>query len=97
LLDYLIPAFGSVPQARIVHRETPSELLGGFRGAGEAGIIVMPSAIANAVHDALKPLGIKVTQTNLGATHVRALLRDAGVELDPLAGARLRALTVTAP
>jgi carbon-monoxide dehydrogenase large subunit len=96
LLDYLIPAFGSVPKARIVHRETPSDLLGGFRGAGEAGIIVMPAAIANAVHDALKPLGVKITQTNLGATHVRALLRDAGVAVDPVAGARLRGLTVAA-
>jgi carbon-monoxide dehydrogenase large subunit len=89
LLDYAIPAFGNVPRVRIVHRETPSALPGGFRGAGEAGIIVMPAAIANAVHDALHPLGVRITQTNLGPARLRALLRAAGVRADPLAEARL--------
>jgi carbon-monoxide dehydrogenase large subunit len=89
LLDYAIPAFGNVPRLRIVHQETPSELLGGFRGAGEAGIIVMPAAIANAVHDALRPLGVRITQTNLSASRLRTLLRAAGVRVDPLAVPRL--------
>jgi carbon-monoxide dehydrogenase large subunit len=89
LLDYAIPAFGNVPRLRIVHRETPSDLLGGFRGAGEAGIIVMPAAIANAVHDALRPLGVRITQTNLSPSRLRTLLRAAGVRCDPLADPRL--------
>ncbi len=86
LLDYSIPAFGDVPQPRIIHRETPSAVLGGFRGAGEAPIIITPSALANAVHDALRPLGVRIRQTNLGAHHLRDLLREAGVRLDVLAG-----------
>jgi carbon-monoxide dehydrogenase large subunit len=92
LLDYRIPGFGDVPRLRIVHRETPSATLGGFRGAGEAGIIVMTAAIANAVHDALRPLGVRITQTNLSPSRLRTLLRDAGVRADPLAGMRLSAL-----
>jgi len=86
LLDYQIPAFGDVPRVRVVHNETPSALLGGFRGAGEAAMIITPSVLANAVHDALRPLGVKITQTNLGAHHLRDAIRAAGVPLDPVAG-----------
>jgi aerobic carbon-monoxide dehydrogenase large subunit len=86
LFDYLVPQFGSVPRVRIDHRETPSETLGGFRGAGEGGIIVMPAAIVSAVADAVQPLGVRITQTNLSAPRLRKALRDAGVQVDPLAG-----------
>ena len=34
--------------------------IGGFRGMGEGGTIGAPAAIANAVSDALSPLGIEV-------------------------------------
>ena len=37
LLDYLIPAFGSVPAVRILHRETPSALEGGFAERARRG------------------------------------------------------------
>ena len=86
LLDYNIPAFGNVPRVTVVHRETPSSLPGGFRGAGEGAIIVAPSALANAVHDALRPLGVPIRQTNLGANHLRELLRGAEVKVNVLAG-----------
>jgi carbon-monoxide dehydrogenase large subunit len=97
LLDYLVPTAGTVPRPRVLHRETPSPLLGGFRGAGEAGIILGTAALVNAVHDALAPLGVKVNQTQLGASQVRGLLRDAGVAIDPLAGTRFSRLTVAEP
>jgi carbon-monoxide dehydrogenase large subunit len=96
LLDYLVPAFGNVPKLEAIHRETPSALPGGFRGAGEGALIVMTAAIANAVADAVKPLGVKVTQTNLSASRVRALLREAGVAIDPVAGLRFRGLNLPA-
>jgi aerobic carbon-monoxide dehydrogenase large subunit len=86
LLDYQIPAFGDVPRVRVIHNETPSSVLGGFRGAGEAAIIITPAVLGNAVHDALRPAGVKVTQTNLAAHHVRDLLRAANVPIDALAG-----------
>ena len=77
LLDYMIPGFGDAVRPRIIHRETPSALLGGFRGAGEGAIIVTPAALAAAVHDALAPLGIAITQSNLSPARVRALLRES--------------------
>ena len=96
LLDYLVPAFGNVPRIRALHRETPSALPGGFRGAGEGALIVMTAAIANAVADAVKPLGVRVTQTNLSASRVRRLLRAAGVAVDPVAGVRFQGLNLPA-
>jgi carbon-monoxide dehydrogenase large subunit len=95
MLDYSIPAFGDVPRPTVIHRETPSPLVGGFRGAGEGATIVSPSAIANAIHDALRPLGVKVTQTNLGPNRLRDLMRASGVEIDPLAGIRFRGVAGT--
>jgi carbon-monoxide dehydrogenase large subunit len=92
--DYLVPAFGSVPRARIRHRETPSDLPGGFRGVGETGIVLAPAALVNAVADALAPMGVQVMQTNLGPRHIRELIRRAGAPRNPLAGIRIRAVNV---
>lgn len=92
--DYLVPAFGSVPRARIRHRETPSDLPGGFRGVGETGIVLAPAALVNAVADALAPMGIEVMQTNLGPRRIRELVRRAGAPRDPAAGVRIRAVNV---
>jgi len=93
LADYAIPTSGTVPRVEIVHRETPSPLLGGFRGAGEAAIVSGPAALVNAVADALAPLGVQVLQTNLSAGRVRALLREAGVALSPERGCRFLGLS----
>ena len=72
----MIPTFGDVVRPRIVHRETPSDLIGGFRGAGEGAIIITPAVLAAAVHDALVPLGVPITQANLSPPRLRALLRE---------------------
>lgn len=76
LLDYTIPTFGDIVEPRIIHRETPSDLIGGYRGAGEGALIVAPVALAAAVHDALAPLGVPVTQANLSPPRLRELLRE---------------------
>ena len=48
---------------QVVHLDTASPTtLGGFRGMGEGGTIGAPAAIANALADALKPLGIEITE-----------------------------------
>jgi carbon-monoxide dehydrogenase large subunit len=62
LADYLVPLAGIMPPIGIVHVEAalPSTQ-GGFRGMGEGGTIGAPAAIANAVSDALSPLGIEIT------------------------------------
>ncbi len=44
-----------------IHLETVAPAtLGGFRGMGEGGTIGAPAAIANAIADALAPLGIEI-------------------------------------
>ena len=74
-----------VPPLRVVHRETPSAIEGGFRGVGEAAIIAAPAVIAGAVADALAPLGVAITSTRLHA-HVPAR-RDPRRGYDPDAAA----------
>ena len=61
LADYVIPCAGEVPPIETIHLETESPTtVGGFRGMGEGGTIGAPAAIANALGDALTPLGAEV-------------------------------------
>jgi len=82
LQDYPMPTTREVPVVRVLHQETPSELPGGFRGMGESAAILAPAMIANAVHDALRPLGVPIAQSDLRPPAVRDLLRAGGVGLD---------------
>ena len=61
LADYVIPTATEVPSVSTVHLETESpSTVGGFRGMGEGGTIGAPAAIANALADALAPLGVEI-------------------------------------
>jgi aerobic carbon-monoxide dehydrogenase large subunit len=61
LADYLVPTATEVPAISTVHLDAVSpSTLGGFRGMGEGGTIGAPAAIANALADALAPLGIDI-------------------------------------
>jgi carbon-monoxide dehydrogenase large subunit len=65
-LDYLLPTFTDVPdQMEVHHLSTPSPInVGGFKGMGEGGAINPPAAVANAVIDALSPLGpVSINET----------------------------------
>jgi len=60
-MDYLIPSAMEVPGMKIVDYCTPSPLTTfGQKGSGEAGYLGAPAAIANAVNDALAPLGAAI-------------------------------------
>ena len=62
LMDYALPGASDLPSFTIGHLATPSPLTpGGVKGLGEGGTIGAPAAIANAVADALRPLGIPIT------------------------------------
>ena len=61
LADYIIPSAVEVPAMEVVHIESESAVAGGFRGMGEGGTIGAPAAIANAIADALAPLGIDIS------------------------------------
>lgn len=59
-MDYAIPLAETMPPMRIGHTVTPSPNTPlGLKGVGEAGTIGSVPAIANAVVDALAPLGIR--------------------------------------
>jgi 2-furoyl-CoA dehydrogenase large subunit len=60
-MDYLIPSAMEVPAMKIVDHCTPSPLTEfGQKGSGEAGYLGGPAAIANAVNDALAPIGAAI-------------------------------------
>jgi CO/xanthine dehydrogenase Mo-binding subunit len=60
-MDYLIPSAMEIPTISIVDHCTPSPLTTfGQKGSGEAGYLGAPAAVANAIDDALAPLGVNV-------------------------------------
>ena len=66
LMDYALPRAADVPRLEVHHVVTPSPLNPlGVKGAGEGGTLPAPAAIANAVADALRPLGVEITEMPL--------------------------------
>ncbi|HEX9464337.1 MAG TPA: molybdopterin cofactor-binding domain-containing protein, partial [Alphaproteobacteria bacterium] len=62
-MDYLMPSAMEVPPVTIVDHCTPSPLTTfGQKGSGEAGYLGAPAAVANAINDALAPLGAEVNE-----------------------------------
>jgi CO/xanthine dehydrogenase Mo-binding subunit len=79
-MDYLLPTAMEMPEqidARAL-AETPTPVNPmGIKGAGEGGSSAVGGAIANAVADALAPLGVKVTALPLSPDRILSLVRDA--------------------
>jgi 2-furoyl-CoA dehydrogenase large subunit len=65
-MDYLPISAMEMPDLTLDHIETPSPFtVLGAKGSGEGGTILLPVLIANAVNDALRPLGVEVTTSRL--------------------------------
>ena len=82
-MDYLMPTVVEMPRRLTVRvlEETPTPLNPlGVKGAGEGGTAGAGAAIANAVADALRPLGVAITDLPLSPDRISALIRRAGVE-----------------
>ncbi|WP_315799244.1 xanthine dehydrogenase family protein molybdopterin-binding subunit [Bradyrhizobium sp. SZCCHNRI3043] len=78
LADYLLPGPTEVPEPRLFHMETPSPYtMFGVKGIGEGGAIAPPAAIANAVNDALRPLGAELMQSPLSPRRIVAAVLAA--------------------
>src|SRR5690606_9692898 len=59
--DYLLPGAAEMPAIKIDHLHIPTPHTEfGIKGMGEGGAIGPPAAIANAVRDALSPLGVEI-------------------------------------
>ncbi len=80
LADYLLPGPTEVPDIVIEHMETPSPYSEfGQKGIGEGGAIGPPAAIANAVNDALKDLGVEITEVPITPARLLSAIAAAKV------------------
>ena len=80
-MDYLVPTAMDMPEGTIVKilEETPTPLNPlGVKGVGEGGSSGAGAAIANAVADALAPLGIAITELPLSPDRIARLVRQHG-------------------
>lgn len=77
-MDYALPQATQAPPLQLDHIEnlsTRNPL--GVKGLGEGGAIGPPAAIANAVEDALRPLGVIIRRGPLSPSRVRNLIENA--------------------
>jgi aerobic carbon-monoxide dehydrogenase large subunit len=77
MADYLVPMSAEMPDMIIGHVETPtaeSEL--GAKGAGEAGTAGAPAAVMNAINDAIRPLGGRVSAMPFTPERVLRAIHD---------------------
>jgi carbon-monoxide dehydrogenase large subunit len=76
-MDYLIPGTMEVPPVEVIHVETPPAVsVSGFKGMAEGGTIGSTAAVANAVADALAPLGIEARELPLTPDRILTLIRE---------------------
>ena len=65
LMEYALPTAASMPAIDLDHIEVPADNLIGVRGVGEGGTLGPAAVLANAVADALSPLGVEVNELPL--------------------------------
>jgi aerobic carbon-monoxide dehydrogenase large subunit len=74
-MDYLLPTAADVPEIELELRETPApDVPGGMKGAGEIGILPPTAVLANAIVDALSPLGVEVDKLPFDPSHIWQLI-----------------------
>jgi carbon-monoxide dehydrogenase large subunit len=78
-MDYPLPTSQDVPLIEdIILEEAPSPHNPlGVKGAGEGGIVATGAALANAVAQALAPLGVQVTELPLSPNRLREWIQQA--------------------
>jgi len=78
LSEYAVPKADFFPPLEVERTETPTDVNPlGVKGAGETGTIASTAAVANAVMDALAPLGIKHLDMPFTPERVWRAMRDA--------------------
>jgi 2-furoyl-CoA dehydrogenase large subunit len=78
LTDYGKSSALETPKFELEHYPVPSPFSAlGQKAAGEGAAIPSPAAIASAVEDALKPMGVKVRELPLSPESVWRLIQDA--------------------
>src|SRR5262249_24595240 len=78
LMNYAVPRAADMPQLTLAETVTPNPFNPlGVKGVGEAGCNGAPPAVANAVMDALAPLGIDHIDMPYTAPKIWAAIRNA--------------------
>jgi aerobic carbon-monoxide dehydrogenase large subunit len=74
-LDYPLPSAREMPRLELFHLTTPSPINPlGVKGAGEAGTLPVPAAVAGAIEDALRRYGVKVKSMPLNPARISDLI-----------------------
>ena len=82
-VDYLKPTAVEIPDFKTDHLESPSPYTPlGMKGVGEGGAIPAPAALANAVENALEPLGVRLSELPLTPERVWRAISLAGRKAD---------------
>jgi len=77
-MDYLVPTASEAPEIEIEHVVSPSPLTPlGSKGLGESSSMTVPAVIANAVSDALAPLGIRISELPMTPARIHELIKNA--------------------
>jgi len=77
-MDYLVPTASEAPTIEIAHVVSPSPFTTlGAKGLGESSSMTVPAVIANAVSDALAPLGVRINELPMTPTRLWALIESA--------------------
>ncbi len=77
-MDYLVPTASEAPVIEIAHVESPSPLTPlGSKGLGESSSMTVPAVVANAVSDALAPLGVRITELPMAPSRLWELIQAA--------------------
>ena len=69
-MEYALPTAGVIPRLETQHVEEPAANLAGVRGVGEGGTLGPAAVLANAVADALAPLGVEPNELPLSPSRV---------------------------
>jgi carbon-monoxide dehydrogenase large subunit len=86
-MDYLLPTASEGVDIEMGHVETPSDSPGGHKGMGEGGAIGSVPCVANAISDALAPLGVTITDLPMSPSKIADLIasvREGDEPTDPV-------------
>lgn len=77
--DYLAPTARDVPNLEVHLMETPNSLLPlGAKGVGESGALGPQPAIINAIEDALRDFGVKISSSHVTPELIHKSIRNSG-------------------
>jgi carbon-monoxide dehydrogenase large subunit len=77
-LDYLVPTSMEVPPIEVEHLVSPSPFTPlGIKGMGEGGTVSPGSVLACAIADALRPLGVRLTELPITPAKVLQAIQES--------------------